>query len=564
MPVPVPTKRKATTTIRPTQRVIIIGGGISGLGAARELSKDPTIQVTLLEARSRLGGRIVTHRDLVPKSLELSGKIPPGASDIPYDFGASWIHGVNPDNPLFEIAQLGQLEYIHTDSDVMFMQPGPDAMPKEESDQLWQVIWSLWYRAQSYATEHRDEIAEDKSFIEWLKEYLDGTQSHDPEGENYMEEKVKKWIPGMALHWADENAIPLENMSLKYMDAERIFPGPHSLVINGYDRVIKVVSSGLKKNVKVLLEHVVEKIEYDESEVRVSTSQGLFTADKLICTLPLGVLQHQHSTLFSPPLPTHKQKAISRLRFGTMYKILLFFPTCFWPPQRHFINFLPSALSIPSPDLVSYFKLNEKQVEALTVHMQDLSNSSSLMPQYNIPIIIGYAVNGAAELMERLTDEEARMVFLCQMAHYFPILVQEAGTGKEGELVGKALWPTVSFMTRWSQDPFARGSYTSIPLRASQADLETFSIPVGVQSYGITPLCGNDSDEEKYRTKKRRRTTRKQQQPEKRLKAVDDNENGRIFFAGEHTSPSRFASVHGALMTGQREAARILGQECSL
>ncbi|KAK3839596.1 MAG: hypothetical protein J3R72DRAFT_492548 [Linnemannia gamsii] len=249
--------------------------------------------------------------------------------------------------------------------------------------------------------------------MEWLNEYLDKTQSTAPKGENYLEEKVKKWIPGMALHWADENAIPLENMSLKYMDAERILPGPHSLAINGYDRFIKVVSSGLKKNVKVLLDHVVEKIEYD--------------------------------------------------------------------------------------GLVSYFKLNEKQVEALSVHMQDLSNSSSLMPQYNIPIIIG---------------------------------------------------------------SFARGSYTSIPLRASQADLENFSIPVGVQSYGVSPLCGGDDDEEKDRMKKRRRTTRKQQRPEKRLKAVDDNENGRIFFASEHTSPSRFASVHGALMTGQREAGRILGQEC--
>jgi monoamine oxidase len=203
--------------------------------------------------------------------------------------------------------------------------------------------------------------------------------------------------------------------------------------------------------------------------------------------------------------------------------------------------------------LVQHFGLNERQVEALTVYMQDLANYSSLMPQYNIPILVGYATNRAAELMERLSDEEARMVYLCQMAHYFPILLQEEGTGKEGELVGKALWPTVSFMSRWNQDPFARGSYTSIPIGASQMDLEVFGIPVGARSYGT--LCGNSDDEDNSGLEEKVEGEEKL-----RLKSVDDAENGRIFFAGEHTSPGRFASVHGALMTGQREAAKILGQ----
>lgn len=479
------------------------------------------------------------------------------------------------------------MEYVHTDSDIMFMQPGPVAMPGEESNRLWQVTWDILDKAQEFSTEHRDEIPEGRSLKEWLTDYLENqVQSTDPKGENYLEDDVKKLVPGLAMYWADENAIPLEKVSMKWMDAEDIFPGDHSIVINGFDRVIKVVSAGLKSNIRVLLEHVVNKIEYEgkfissitlpneyilfcmhyilnplhlfffntETEVRVSTSQGIFTADKVLCTLPLGVLKSSHSSLFHPQLPAPKQQAISRLGFGTMYKIFLFFPTCFWPLHKHFINFLPSSLTIPSTELVQHFGLNEKQVEALTVYMQDLANYSSLMPQYNIPILVGYATNRAAELMERLSDEEARMVYLCQMSHYFPILLQEEGTGKEGELVGKALWPTVSFMSRWNQDPFARGSYTSIPTGASQMDLEVFGTPVGARAYGT--LCGNDDDDEENNDKEE-----KVRGEEKlRLKSVDDAENGRIFFAGEHTSPSRFASVHGALMTGQREAAKILGQ----
>jgi protoporphyrinogen/coproporphyrinogen III oxidase len=43
------------------RRVVVVGGGISGLAVAHALVDAPNIAVTLLEARSRLGGNIVTH-----------------------------------------------------------------------------------------------------------------------------------------------------------------------------------------------------------------------------------------------------------------------------------------------------------------------------------------------------------------------------------------------------------------------------------------------------------------------------------------------------------------------
>ena len=63
--------------------VVVVGGGMAGIAAARKLQQNGH-KVTLLEARDRMGGRVWTATSL----------------GFPTDLGASWIHGANPQNPL--------------------------------------------------------------------------------------------------------------------------------------------------------------------------------------------------------------------------------------------------------------------------------------------------------------------------------------------------------------------------------------------------------------------------------------------------------------------------------
>src|SRR5262245_35226089 len=56
--------------------VIILGGGVAGLSAARDLTAAGA-RVLLLEARDRLGGRILTHH----------------TPDGPVELGAEFVHG---------------------------------------------------------------------------------------------------------------------------------------------------------------------------------------------------------------------------------------------------------------------------------------------------------------------------------------------------------------------------------------------------------------------------------------------------------------------------------------
>lgn len=95
-----------TREIAPTQAagasVIVIGAGIAGLAAARELRANE-FDVVVLEGRERIGGRIHTDRALGPA----------------IDRGASWIHGVNK-NPITELADefgvsTAQTDYLNAD-----------------------------------------------------------------------------------------------------------------------------------------------------------------------------------------------------------------------------------------------------------------------------------------------------------------------------------------------------------------------------------------------------------------------------------------------------------------
>ncbi|HZI46559.1 MAG TPA: FAD-dependent oxidoreductase, partial [Pyrinomonadaceae bacterium] len=73
--------------------IVVIGAGAAGLAAARELTRAGR-DVVVLEARERVGGRVLTHRE---QSLP-----------VPIELGAEFVHGRSPE--LFQIATAANLE----------------------------------------------------------------------------------------------------------------------------------------------------------------------------------------------------------------------------------------------------------------------------------------------------------------------------------------------------------------------------------------------------------------------------------------------------------------------
>lgn len=99
-------------------------------------------------------------------------------------------------------------------------------------------------------------------------------------------------------------------------------------VTDGYDALHTFWAQGLD----IRLNTVVTSINTSGEGVVVSTADGqTFTADNVLITLPLGVLQSGR-VAFTPELPAEKQAAIARLKMGPIIKMVYRFETPVLPP----------------------------------------------------------------------------------------------------------------------------------------------------------------------------------------------------------------------------------------
>jgi monoamine oxidase len=109
--------------------VLIIGAGVAGLAAAEVLAEQG-LNLTLLEARDRIGGRILT--------------VPSVSGDFPVELGAEFIHGAK--NGLWPIVQQSEIRVdevpagigcfltAHCANDQNFMTPLKRFSPKSRKN----------------------------------------------------------------------------------------------------------------------------------------------------------------------------------------------------------------------------------------------------------------------------------------------------------------------------------------------------------------------------------------------------------------------------------------------
>ncbi|KAB1209602.1 putative polyamine oxidase 2 [Morella rubra] len=291
------------STVERKPSVIVIGGGMAGIAAARALH-DASFQVVLLESRDRIGGRVCTDNSF----------------GFPVDLGASWLHGVCKENPLAPlIGRLGLPLYRTSgDNSVLYDHDLESyALFDMDGNQVPQELVTKVGETDKV----REESSADMSISRAFSIVFDRRPELRLEG---VAHNVLQWYLCRMEGWFAADA---DTISLKYWDEEVLLPGGHGLMVRGYLPVINTLAKGLD----IRLGHRVTKIARRYNGVKVTVENGRsFVADAAIVAAPLGVLKAKAIT-FEPKLPEWKETAIADLGIGIENKIVLHFEKVFWP-----------------------------------------------------------------------------------------------------------------------------------------------------------------------------------------------------------------------------------------
>ena len=352
------------------QKVLIIGAGMAGLSTARALQDSGNFEVTILEARTRLGGRMFTQRDVRGQVREE---------------GAGWIHGEE-GNPLADLCAHYGIETIVADnwSDIAtYDAQGAVSVEKRKAfDQLYQQILSDLRSDMQTLKEEVESLSETDAAARKdisLRAALDYRLSHVPNSEdrNFMEHLFK-------VNLEDDYGSDLENVSFLNWNGEKDSDGaiPDKMIPQGYGVLVEKVAAGLS----ISLGTPVDSIDYSGPGVQVVAKDGrIFKADHIVVTVPLGVLKRQ-MLKFIPELPAWKRDAINKVGFGSFNKVFLNYPESFWPDSASWLE----SVKGKAPHIASFFNL-KKFGEGKTLVGLTSGRSSDLLQSLPINKIKSWA-----------------------------------------------------------------------------------------------------------------------------------------------------------------------------
>lgn len=439
--------------------VIIVGAGLAGLAAARQLIF-LGFKVLILEGRSRPGGRVRTRK---MKRMDGCGVI--AAADL----GGSVLTGIN-GNPLGVLAR--QLGFpLHKVRDICPLYLPDGRMVNSEIDSRVETSFN---RLLDRVCKLRQAMMEEvKSADVSLGTALEAFRRVYKVAEDPQERMLLNW------HLANleyANASLMSDLSMAYWDQDDPYEmgGDHCFIPGGNERFVRALAEDLP----IFYSQTVESVRYGADGVAVHAGGQEFRGDMVLCTVPLGVLK-KGTIDFLPQLPQRKRDAIQRIGFGLLNKVAMLFPYDFWGGEIDTFGHLTEESTMRGEFFLFY----------------------SYSSVSGGPLLVALVAGEAAINFEMMSPVEAVRRVLDILKGIF---------NPKGIAVPD---PIQVVCTRWGKDRFTYGSYSYVAIGSSGDDYDILAESVG---------------------------------------------DGRVFFAGEATNKQYPATMHGAFLSGMREAANIL------
>ncbi len=300
-------------------RVAVVGAGFAGLAAAGALAQAGH-DVTVYEARDRIGGRVYTNTEW----------------GFPLEFGAAWLHGVQ-GNPLVDLVTQAGCSLAPTDFDDSLVHSystgqANDAAPRA-AEQLLAVV---------------DELGE---------ESLPAAQSalEALAGAGWRPDTANRRFAA-ASELVAEYGLDLDRLGAQALTEGAAYRGGDALVVGGFNRVAELLAAPLN----VVLGRAVSAVSVDGNQATLtfqdSTTQPVAG---VVVAVPLALLQ---SGIPNVPLPPAAATALSLLTTGNLEKVFLEYPRPWWPqvqvlgvsdaPEQRWTQFYDLSTLVDSPVLV--------------------------------------------------------------------------------------------------------------------------------------------------------------------------------------------------------------------
>jgi monoamine oxidase len=222
-------------------------------------------------------------------------------------------------------------------------------------------------------------------------------------------------------------------LSAHWYDSAGAFDGEDVLFPGGYKAIVDFLARG----VPIELGQTVRRIAWDAAGAQVATDSAVYSGDRVVVTLPLGVLKTGAVT-FDPGLPAAQRRAIAALGMGVLNKCFLRFPRVFWPDEFDWL-------------------------ERIAAERGQWVEWVSFARPTGLPILLGFNAADFGREIEGWSDQQ---------------IVDSAMQALRG-LFGRAIPdPVDAQITRWASDPLAFGSYSFNALGATPQMRDDLARPV--------------------------------------------------------------------------------------
>jgi monoamine oxidase len=272
--------------------VIVIGAGMAGVTAARELVR-AGISVRVVEGKDRIGGRIYSVRDFC------------GA---PVEGGAEFVHGIGAETwPDVRAAGLSVRSCRSTRGTMFNVGYGAHWLP---FILLHPGVWPTFTILRHLRRQQPPDLT--------AREFMD-RRGYRGRARTMAQMVLTAHLPGSI----DEVGV----LGLVEDGVLKLETAVNHRITDGYDRLIEYIARGID----IRFGFTVQTIQWGTGGVTIGSTDGRELSTRAaVCTLPVGVLK-SGAIRFVPELPESKRRVLQHLEMGPAVKILLRFEERFWP-----------------------------------------------------------------------------------------------------------------------------------------------------------------------------------------------------------------------------------------